>query len=227
MRYDAVSFDAGSEGPLISSIPPARTFVPSTRSRTSLPREGRYGKPTTERRSRNSSGRRPRPSKSPQTLGIFEGNGRIRKITLVSQSTVLGDFPERRVHRREGSSPGGGRIHRGVTAESIANGGVRLKNGANLVGDMVFVAIGIRPSPLFRNSGLPTGEDGDCWSTIIFSAWTTLNCLGAVIASPWRDPHWPGSVSMPCVRTAPFTETCRRFSRGGLFKDSIPGATIS
>jgi NADH dehydrogenase FAD-containing subunit len=25
---------------------------------------------------------------------------------------------------------------------------------------MIFVATGIRPSPLFRNSGLPTGEDG-------------------------------------------------------------------
>jgi NADH dehydrogenase FAD-containing subunit len=37
---------------------------------------------------------------------------------------------------------------------------VRLENNANLQGDMVFVAIGIRPSPLFRNSGLPTGEDG-------------------------------------------------------------------
>jgi len=35
-----------------------------------------------------------------------------------------------------------------------------LGNGTNLEGDMVFVAIGIRPSPLFRDSGLPTSEDG-------------------------------------------------------------------
>ena len=56
---------------------------------------------------------------------------------------------------------------------------------------------------------------------------STLNCSGAGIASPWRDLHWPGSASMPFVRTAPSTGTCRRFSRTSLFNDSIPGATIS
>ena len=35
-----------------------------------------------------------------------------------------------------------------------------MENGAVLEADLVFVAIGIRPSPLFRDSGLPTGKDG-------------------------------------------------------------------
>ncbi len=95
-------------------------------------------------------------------LGHFaRETGRIGGITLVSQSTVLDDFPEKaRALAREALVRWGVESIEGVAAVSIADGVVRLENGANLRGDMVFVAIGIRPSPLFRNSGLPTGEDG-------------------------------------------------------------------
>jgi len=87
--------------------------------------------------------------------------GKIGGIKLVSRSAVLGDFPEKARARARGALAGWGvETIEGVAAESIVNGGVRLEDGANLEGDMVFVAIGIRPSSLFRDSGLPTGEDG-------------------------------------------------------------------
>ena len=87
--------------------------------------------------------------------------GRIGGITLVSRSNVLGDFPENaRAKARGALARWGIESIEEVAVKSITDGVVRLENGANLQGDMVFVAIGIRPSPLFRNSGLPTGEDG-------------------------------------------------------------------
>ena len=86
---------------------------------------------------------------------------RIGGITLVSRSAVLGDFPEKaRALAREALSRWGIEWIEGVSAESITSGMVHLENGTILAGDLVFVAIGIRPSPLFRNSGLPTGKDG-------------------------------------------------------------------
>jgi NADH dehydrogenase FAD-containing subunit len=35
-----------------------------------------------------------------------------------------------------------------------------LKDGRTLTFDMIFLALGVQPSALFRNSGLPTGPDG-------------------------------------------------------------------
>jgi NADH dehydrogenase FAD-containing subunit len=87
--------------------------------------------------------------------------GKIGGITLVSRSAVLGEFPEKaRAQARGALARWGVETIEGVAAESIADRRVRLENGEDLEGDMVFVATGIRPSPLFRKSGLPTGEDG-------------------------------------------------------------------
>jgi NADH dehydrogenase FAD-containing subunit len=74
---------------------------------------------------------------------------------------VLGEFPEKaRAQARGALARWGVETIEGIAVESIDNGGVRLEDGANLEGDMVFVAIGIRPSSLFRDSRLPTGKDG-------------------------------------------------------------------
>jgi NADH dehydrogenase FAD-containing subunit len=47
-----------------------------------------------------------------------------------------------------------------LVSRSKVLGDYRLENGTILGGDMVFVAVGVTPSPLFRDSGLPAGADG-------------------------------------------------------------------
>jgi NADH dehydrogenase FAD-containing subunit len=92
---------------------------------------------------------------------LARDTGRIGTITLVSRSDILGDFPGKaRSLARASLARWGIESLEGVAARSISDGVVRLENGAAVEGDLVFVAVGIRPSPLFRNSGLPTGEDG-------------------------------------------------------------------
>jgi NADH dehydrogenase FAD-containing subunit len=118
--------------------------------------------------------------------------GRIGGITLVSRSIVLGDFPEKaRARAREALARWGVESVEGVAAESITNGRIRLENGANLEGDMVFVAIGIRPSRLFRDSGLPTGKDGgflvnDCLQCVdypeLFGGGDCISLAGSPLA---------------------------------------------
>jgi NADH dehydrogenase FAD-containing subunit len=42
----------------------------------------------------------------------------------------------------------------------VQSGSIRLESGRNVALDLIFVAAGIRPSPVFRASGLTTGPDG-------------------------------------------------------------------
>jgi NADH dehydrogenase FAD-containing subunit len=163
VRYDAVSFNTGSEVPMDlldstgSDVFPVKPIENLLAARRKI-REAGIGK----RFRVIVVGGGSAAVEIAANLGhLGRDTGRIGGITLVSRSTVLGDFPEKaRALARGTLARRGVETIEGVAAESIADGGVRLENGANLEGDMVFVAIGIRPSPLFRDSGLPTGEDG-------------------------------------------------------------------
>jgi NADH dehydrogenase FAD-containing subunit len=42
----------------------------------------------------------------------------------------------------------------------VQSGAIRLVSGRTVSSDLIFVALGIRPSPIFRDSGLTTGPDG-------------------------------------------------------------------
>jgi NADH dehydrogenase FAD-containing subunit len=92
---------------------------------------------------------------------LAKETGRIAGITLVSRSNILADFPENARTLALGAlARWEVEAIEGVAAQAVVDGGVRLENGGCLEGDMVFVAVGIRPTALFRNSGLPTGKDG-------------------------------------------------------------------
>jgi NADH dehydrogenase FAD-containing subunit len=92
---------------------------------------------------------------------LAEESGRIAGITLVSRSSILPDFPEKaRVLALDALARWGIETSEGVAAREVVDGGVVLENGMLLESDLVFVAVGIRPTAIFRNSGLPTGKDG-------------------------------------------------------------------
>jgi NADH dehydrogenase FAD-containing subunit len=44
--------------------------------------------------------------------------------------------------------------------EKIANGRITLASGVSADHDFIFLALGVKPSPIFEASGLPTGPDG-------------------------------------------------------------------
>jgi NADH dehydrogenase FAD-containing subunit len=51
-------------------------------------------------------------------------------------------------------------ISEGVYAKSISSSGVILDNGETLPADFIFLALGVKPSPIFAESGIATGPDG-------------------------------------------------------------------
>ena len=163
VRYDAVSFNTGSEVPLDLLHSSGDTIFPVKPIENLLAARRKIQEADVGKRVRAVVvGGGTAAVELAANLGhLARETGRIGEITLVSRSNVLGDFPEKARAQARGALAGWGvESIEGVAAESIADGVVRLESGANLEGDMVFVAIGIRPSPLFRKSGLPTGEDG-------------------------------------------------------------------
>lgn len=88
-------------------------------------------------------------------------SGRIAGITLVSGSKVLVDYPAKaRTLALRSLARRGIEWIEETAALSIGEGVVRLKSGSDLPADMVFAAVGVKPSSLFLDSGLPTGRDG-------------------------------------------------------------------
>jgi NADH dehydrogenase FAD-containing subunit len=87
-------------------------------------------------------------------------SGRSR-ITLVAGQRLLDQF-KGSVRQRALKSLDGRNVQviEGARLSAVKAGAVELNNGAVLESDMVFMAIGVKPSQLFKDSGLPTGPDG-------------------------------------------------------------------
>jgi NADH dehydrogenase FAD-containing subunit len=83
------------------------------------------------------------------------------EITLIGGKRLLGDAPGKVRHLAlESLTRRGLKIVEGTYVKAIENGVVSLSNGRDVAFDLTFVAIGIRPSSLFLDSGLPTAADG-------------------------------------------------------------------
>jgi NADH dehydrogenase FAD-containing subunit len=194
VRYDAVSFNTGSEVPLDLLHPSGDSVFPVKPIENLLAARRKIRESDVGKRIRVIVvGGGSAAVEIAANLGhLARETGRIGGITLVSRSIVLGDFPEKaRARAREALARWGVESVEGVAAESITDGEIRLENGANLEGDMVFVAIGIRPSPLFRDSGLPTGKDGgllvnDCLQCVdhpeLFGGGDCISLAGSPLA---------------------------------------------
>ena len=82
-------------------------------------------------------------------------------ILLVGGNRILGKFPEKvRAIALDSLQKRGIGVMEGTRAQTAADGTIMLTNGTTLRCDFVFIAVGVKPTSLFDDSGLPTGEDG-------------------------------------------------------------------
>jgi NADH dehydrogenase FAD-containing subunit len=82
-------------------------------------------------------------------------------IILVGGGRILGRFPEKvRAIALDSLQKRGINVMEGTHARAAADRIVMLSDGTMLNCDFVFVAVGVRATSLFTDSGLPTGEDG-------------------------------------------------------------------
>ncbi len=163
VRYDVVSFNTGSLVPLDIVDPAAANVFPVKPIENLLEARGMVlGAPAGRSLRAIIVGGGTAGFEIAANLGrLGRESGKIEGITLVSRSILLGDHPEKaRALAREALARLRIDLIEGIGALSVGEGVVRLENGEHLEADMVFVAVGIVPSPLFADSGLPTGADG-------------------------------------------------------------------
>jgi len=92
---------------------------------------------------------------------LTQENQRRIKIILIAGQRLLGEFPNRaRALALRSFSRRGIEVIEGNQAKEIKKEKVIISDGRALSFDFVFVASGIKPSPIFKESNLPTGEDG-------------------------------------------------------------------
>jgi NADH dehydrogenase FAD-containing subunit len=83
------------------------------------------------------------------------------EITLVAGQRLLADFdPAVRGKAVRGLVRLGIRLVEGQRVEDAEARSVRTTSGERRPCDFLFMAVGVQPSPLFRDSGLPVGPDG-------------------------------------------------------------------
>ncbi|MBW2466468.1 MAG: FAD-dependent oxidoreductase [Deltaproteobacteria bacterium] len=82
------------------------------------------------------------------------------EITIFAGSSLMSRFPERirnmayrSLHKRDV------KIIEQDYAKQVSKGRITLESGAVHEADIIFLAVGVRPSTIFKESGLPTGPD--------------------------------------------------------------------
>ena len=83
------------------------------------------------------------------------------RFSLVAGRRLMGDFPEKVRSLALKSLTGRGiEVIEGTHLQEVQTSVALLKDGRMLPFDMIFLALGVRPSDLFEKSGIPTGADG-------------------------------------------------------------------
>jgi NADH dehydrogenase FAD-containing subunit len=92
---------------------------------------------------------------------LVQNHGSEAQISLLAGSKLLSNFPEKvRRLAMESLAARGLEVVEGVHVSQIESGGAVLEDGREYRYDLALLAWGIKPSELFLQSGLPTGEDG-------------------------------------------------------------------
>lgn len=164
VHYDVVSFNVGSYVPEMDgngeTVPayPVKPIEKLNDARTSIQtllseKSARFGVIGGGASAAEISG-------SLWKLAADHGNTAAR-IGIYAGGAFMERFP-RNVREKVSASltVRGVQILEKVRVKKILPGGVLLENGTVHDLDLVFLATGVRPSPIFRVSGLPTGPDG-------------------------------------------------------------------
>jgi len=92
---------------------------------------------------------------------LLHENGATPGVTLVAGNRILHGAPARVRHLAAASlATRRIAIFEGVRVRAFENGCATLTDGRSIPFDFAFVAVGVRPPALFRESGIPVGEDG-------------------------------------------------------------------
>jgi NADH dehydrogenase FAD-containing subunit len=94
-------------------------------------------------------------------LGLLAERDKTGVLTVVAGREILRDYPEKiRTLARESLTARGARVLEGCHVRAVDEEGITLDDGNTLPAHIVFLASGVRPSGIFKDSGIPVGPDG-------------------------------------------------------------------
>ena len=164
VHYDVVSFNTGSEVPIASLMaePPENVFpvkpvVNLLQARMSILKI----LPKKELRFFVAGGGPAGVEIAANLWRLAVVNNGQAQITLLAGKKLLGDFPETvRSLALNSLTKRGIDVREGGYVKKVLRGTAVLSDAKVLTFDFAFVAMGIKPLSLFRDSALPTGEEG-------------------------------------------------------------------
>ena len=164
LPYDVVSFNTGSGIPTgnLPIAPDARVFTVKPIEQLLRAQEHIKARLTKKTHHILIAGGGPAGLEITGNLWRLAANlGGQARFTLVAGRRLMGDFPDKvRTLALKSLTGRGVEVIEGTRLVEVRANLAVLKDGRMLPFDMLFLALGVRPSPLFAQSGLPTGPDG-------------------------------------------------------------------
>jgi NADH dehydrogenase FAD-containing subunit len=164
VTYDIVSFNTGSEVPLSGLIAEATENIFPVKPVFNLLKARRFLLPILKHKPMNFVVVGGGPAGVETTANLWRlandnsGNSTMR---LIAGRKLLGGLPEKvRSLALRSFADRGIAITEGPHVQTITNHEIRLTDGSSHPFDVAFMALGIQPSRIFRDSGVLTGLDG-------------------------------------------------------------------
>jgi NADH dehydrogenase FAD-containing subunit len=163
--YDVVSFNTGSEVPAERFLLPEAENIFPVKPVIHFLRARRFvlnAPPQALKRFFVAGGGPAGVELTANICRLLEEKGGGAKITLLAGTRLLSGYPQKvrdlawKFFRARDVE-----VLEGSHARKFGKSEVVLQDGGTLPYDAAFLAVGIRPSPIFKESGLPTGEGGE------------------------------------------------------------------
>ncbi len=228
IRYDVLSCNAGSSVPYLSGSNQETTFSAKPIERLNQARQIIFDTGRNQQMAIAIVGGG--PSAVEIAGNIWQLTTKLThppKITVFTGTRLMNKHPERiRMMIRKILSQRGIMLVEGAYVESLNGGKIYLKDGRYFKADLSFSAVGVKPSPIFSRSGLPTGPDGGLLVNKYLQSTAQANIFGGGDCISFQ-PQPLDKVGVYAVRQNPVLfhnlmasmdeETLQVFSPGGAY----------
>jgi NADH dehydrogenase FAD-containing subunit len=162
--YDVASFNTGSDVPLKSLVSAPRENIIPVKPVFNLLQARRWIIPRLKEKEMNFVVLGGGPAGLEVTANLWrlvQDNRGQARITLIAGSRLLGGLSERvRTLALGALNSKGIVVIEGKHGKEFAREEIRLVDGSSHSFDLAFVALGVQPSSIFADSGIPAGPDG-------------------------------------------------------------------
>jgi NADH dehydrogenase FAD-containing subunit len=162
--YDIVSFNTGSDVPLNGVVSEDRENIVPVKPVFNLLKAQRFILPALKERPMNfvvAGGGAAGLEVTANLWRLVNQNGGNATIKLIAGQKLLGDLPEKVRTMALSSLAGRGiTVIEGNRVKEVTGNEIRMADGSSLPFDLAFMALGVQPSHIFSDSGIPTGPDG-------------------------------------------------------------------